>query len=146
VIGQRLVRKIDDTGKQSYQSTAPETEAIKATIGALLPKAAAQAAAVSEDLGFKNLPLADQTAYTLAKGTDSADAPGGYRGRMGLYEVFEVSQAIQGLIMKKATSSEIEKAARLEGMVNMRQDGYLKVLDGRTTLDEVNRVAAEDVE
>ena len=144
VIGQRLVRRIADTGKQTYQSSPAEAEAIKQAIGSILPQTAEQVAAAAQDLGYKSLPLASQTAYTLAKGTDSPDSPGGYRGRMGLYEVFEVSEAIQGLIMKRATSSEIEKAARAEGMINMRQDGYLKALDGRTTLAEVNRVAAED--
>jgi type IV pilus assembly protein PilB len=64
---------------------------------------------------------------------------------MGLYEVFDVSEAIQELIMKRSTSSEIAKQAQaLEGMVTMRQDGYFKALDGHTTLTEVNRVAAED--
>jgi type II secretory ATPase GspE/PulE/Tfp pilus assembly ATPase PilB-like protein len=45
--------------------------------------------------------------------------------------------------MKRATSTEIEKAAEAEGMINMRQDGYLKALNGKTTLAEINRVAAE---
>jgi type IV pilus assembly protein PilB len=144
VIGQRLVRRIADGGKQDYQSTEAETAAVKAAVGHLLPKAAADVQKVSDDLGYKSLPLASQNAYTLAKGTDSSETPGGYKGRMGLYEVFEVSEAIQALIMKQATSSEIEKAAQAEGMVNMRQDGYLKSLNGLTTLGEVNRVAAED--
>lgn len=144
VIGQRLVRRIADEGKQTYKSSAPETAAIQATLGKLLPQAAAQVPSVSAELGYKSLPLGTDTAYTLSKGADTPDTPGGYRGRMGLYEVFEVSEAIQGLIMKRATSSEIEKAAEAEGMINMRQDGYLKALDGRTTLEEVNRVAAED--
>ena len=144
VIGQRLVRRIADTGKQEYQSNEAETAAIKATVGHLLPKTEADIKKMSEDMGYKSLPLQSQTAYTLAKGTDSTETPGGYKGRMGLYEVFEVSEAIQALIMKQATSSEIEKAAQAEGMVNMRQDGYLKALNGMTTLDEVNRVAAED--
>jgi type IV pilus assembly protein PilB len=145
VIGQRLVRKIADQGKQTYESSLSETEAIKATVGHLLPKTKDDVAKAAEDLGYKSLPLSDQNAYTLAKGTDSSETPGGYKGRMGLYEVFEVSEAIQKLIMKQATSSEIEKAAQAEGMINMRQDGYLKALDGRTTLAEVNRVAAEDI-
>ena len=144
VIGQRLVRRIPDAGKQSYQSSAAETKAIQATLNGLLPTAADQVATFAQDLGYKSLPLINQTAYTLAKGVDTPDTPGGYRGRMGLYEVFEVSEAIQGLIMKESTTTEIEKAARAEGMVNMRQDGYLKALDGRTSLAEVNRVAAED--
>jgi type IV pilus assembly protein PilB len=144
VIGQRLVRKVDDNGKQTYQSSAVETEAVKSTLGQLLPQTADKVELVAKDMGYKSLPLANQTAYTLSKGTDSADAPGGYRGRMGLYEVFEVSEAIQELIMKRSTSSEIAKQAQVEGMVSMRQDGYFKALDGRTSLTEVNRVAAED--
>ncbi len=144
VIGQRLVRRIADTGKQTYQSSAPEAAAIQAAIGTLLPATAEQEAAAAADLGYKSLPLANQTAYTLTKGTDSPDAPGGYRGRMGLYEVFEVSEAIQALIMKRASSADIEKAAQAEGMINMRQDGYLKALNGLTTIEEINRVAAED--
>jgi len=143
VIGQRLVRKISDTNKQSYQSSTSETQEIQTALANMLPTTAEQVEAFSKDLGYKNLPLANQTAYTLAKGTDSPDAPAGYRGRMGLYEVFEISETIQGLIMKRATSTEIEKAAQAEGMVTMRQDGYLKALDGQTTLTEVNRVSGE---
>jgi type IV pilus assembly protein PilB len=144
VIGQRLVRRIADAGRETYDSNEAETAAIKATVGHLLPKNKEDLQKSSEDLGYKSLPLADQNAYTLTKGTDTTETPGGYRGRMGLYEVFEVSEAIQALIMKQATSSEIEKAAQAEGMINMRQDGYLKALNGLTTLTEVNRVAAED--
>lgn len=143
VIGQRLVRRNADN-KKPYESSEAETAAIKATLGALLPDSADKVAAVAKDLGYKSLPLSNQNAYTLSKGMDSSDTPGGYKGRMGLYEVFEVSEAIQALIMKRATSTEIAKAAEAEGMINMRQDGYLKALDGRTTLAEVNRVAAED--
>jgi type IV pilus assembly protein PilB len=143
VIGQRLVRKVADGGKQTYQSTEPETVAIKSTLGNLLPATPDKAAEVSKDLGYKNLPLANQTAYTLTKGADTSETPAGYHGRMGLYEVFGISDAIQGLIMKQATSSEIEKAAQAEGMITMRQDGYLKALEGLTTINEVNRVAAE---
>ena len=144
VIGQRLVRRVAETGRQTYQSSPVEAKAIQDTVGNLLPQTKEQMPAAAQDLGYKSLPLRSQTAYTLVKGTDSADSPGGYRGRMGLYEVFEVTETIQALTMKRATSTEIEKAAEAEGMVNMRQDGYLKALDGKTTIDEVNRVAAED--
>ncbi len=143
VIGQRLVRRIADVGRQTYESTPIETEAIKLALANLLPPTKEQVAAFSEDMGFKDLPLLSQTAYTLAKGTDSPDTPGGYKGRVGLYEVFEITDAIQKLIMKQASSTEIENAALAEGMITMRQDGYLKALDKRTTLAEVNRVAAE---
>ena len=144
VIGQRLVRCIADGGKQTYQSSAAETKAIQETLAGLLPPTPEQVGAFAKDMGYKSLPLASQTAYTLSKGTDGPDTPGGYQGRMGLYEVFDVTEAIQALIMKRSTSTQIENAAQVEGMVTMRQDGYLKALDGRTTLAEVNRVAAED--
>ena len=145
VIGQRLVRRIAENGKESYESSEAETAAVKAALGSLLPADKDKMAAAAEDLGYKSLPLANQNAYTLYKGKDTTETPGGYQGRMGLYEVFEVTEEIQALIMKRATSSEIQKAAQAQGMISMRQDGFLKALDGQTTLQEVNRVAAEDI-
>ncbi len=142
VIGQRLVRRVE--GGEPYQSAAPETAAIKQYLGTLLPEKEADMKKVAEDLGYPSLPLRNQNAYTLFKGKDAPDAPGGYKGRMGLYEVFGVSEKIQDLIMKRASSAEIQKAAQAEGMITMQQDGYLKALAGKTTLSEVNRVAADD--
>jgi type IV pilus assembly protein PilB len=143
VIGQRLVRRV---GKhtEKVESTPAETAAIKATLESLLPPDEAHRAAVSTDLGYENLPLATDTAYTLTKGVDSPDTPGGYKGRMGIYEVFEVSEPIQQLILNRATSTEIQTQAEKEGMVSMRQDGYLKALNGLTTIQEINRVASAD--
>lgn len=143
VIGQRLVRRISED-KEEYKSDAAETAAIMATIGHLLPEKPEDVAKVAADLGYKSLPLKGQNAYTLFKGKDSPDAPGGYKGRMGLYEVFSINEDIQNLILKRATSAEIQKAAVAKGMVTMRQDGYLKALAGQTTLAEVNRVAGTE--
>ncbi len=144
VIGQRLVRKIG-AGKESYQSDIAETEGVRKSIGRYLPASDKDIAAAAKDLGYENLPLKDQKAYTLFKGQDSADSPGGYKGRMGLFEVFEVSDKIQDLIIKRASSGDIQKAAQEEqGMLIMREDGYLKALNGETTITEVNRVAAAD--
>ncbi|HSX23674.1 MAG TPA: ATPase, T2SS/T4P/T4SS family [Candidatus Saccharimonadales bacterium] len=145
VIGQRLVRRIrQDKGKQSYQSSPTETEAIHTTLGKFLPQKPEDVASVAEDLGYESLPLANENAYTLFKGADSPETPGGYRGRMGLYEVFEVTEAIQGLILGHSTSGDIQRAAQAEGMITMQEDGYLKALAGLTSLTEVNRVAAAD--
>ncbi|MFZ1536582.1 MAG: GspE/PulE family protein, partial [Chromatiaceae bacterium] len=98
VIGQRLVRRIGKNHEQ-YQSSAVETAAIKAALGNFLPKDSEHMASVAKDLGYEGLPLAGDTAYTLTKGKDSPGSPGGYKGRMGLYEVFEVSEAVQQLIL-----------------------------------------------
>lgn len=143
VIGQRLVRRLNDD-KEQYKSDEPETVAINQTLGKLLPASEADMKKVSEDLGYKSLPLKGQSAYTLFKGKDSPEARGGFKGRMGLYEVFQVTEAIQDLVIKRATSAEIQKAALAQGMVSMREDGYLKALAGYTSLAEVDRVAASD--
>jgi type IV pilus assembly protein PilB len=145
VIGQRLVRRVrQDDELEKYTSEKLETEAIHKTLGNVLPEKQADVARVAKDLGYKTLPLRGENAYTLFRGADSPEAPGGYKGRLGLYEVFEVSDAIQQLILKRATSAEIQRAAEKEGMINMHVDGYLKSLAGLTTLAEVNRVAAAD--
>lgn len=144
VIGQRLVRRIVPGGEK-YQSGKAETEAIHAALGNLLPKKKEDAAKAAEDLGYKTLPLATDNAYTLFKGKTTQDETSGYSGRMGLYEVFEVTETIQDLILKHSTSSAIQEAAQKEGMVTMRQDGYLKALDGHTTIMEVDRVASADI-
>lgn len=144
VIGQRLVRRIPDKVRVAHQSTKTETEAINSTLGALLPKTEAGRQAAIEDLGHKSLPVFNQDAYTLYEGKDTPESPGGYKGRMGIYEVFEVDETIQDLILKRSTSAEIQRAAQEQGMVNMREDGYLKALDGLTSITEVNRVAAVD--
>ena len=144
VIGQRLVRRISGE-KEPYQSTQAETESIHQTLGSLLPADESSRKRVSIDLGYDNLPLATQNAYTLSKGKEGPRTPGGYSGREGVYEVFRVSDEIQNLILKRSTSSEIQKVAQSQGMITMRQDGYLKAIEGLTTLNEVNRVAAADI-
>jgi type IV pilus assembly protein PilB len=141
IIGQRLVRRVS-AKRDAYQSSPIETQNIMATVGHLLPKTKADVARVSEDLGYKDLPLAGQSAYTLVKGRDTPATPKGYAGRAGLYEVMDVTEEIQNLIVLRSTSREIERKAIEQGMITMRQDGYLKALQGITTLEEVNRVAA----
>ena len=140
VIGQRLVRR-NGTDRETYTSSKVETEQINDKVGYLLPKNSSEVAAVEEDLGYKGLPLSGQGSYKLTKGIDSKSQPGGYKGRMGLYEVIEISEEIQQLIIKHATSSQIQRLAVAQGMIPMQMDGYLKALTGKTTIEEVNRVA-----
>ena len=143
VIGQRLVRRV---GKdcETYTSDSVEAAAIKTALKGILPETQDDIKAVANNLGYQNLPLVTDTAYTLTRGKDIPDTPGGYKGRMGLYEVFDVSEAIQDLILQRATSSDIQIQAQKEGMITMRQDGFLKALAGFTTVQEVNRVASAD--
>jgi type IV pilus assembly protein PilB len=63
----------------------------------------------------------------------------GYRGRVGVYEMLPMSEPIERLTVERASSDEIRRQARREGMLTMLQDGFLKVLRGQTTLEELAR-------
>ena len=142
IIGQRLVRRVGPK-RDAYWSSPLETKSIIDNVGHLLPKTKEEVAQIAADLGYKDLPLAGQTAYTLVKRHDTPSTPRGYSGRAGLYEVMDVSEEVRELIVKRATSAEIQRKAMEQGMVTMRQDGYLKALQGITTLEEVNRVTSD---
>ena len=142
IIGQRLVRRVAKK-RETYQSSPIETQNILANVGHLLPRTKQDVAKVSADLGYKDLPLMGQTSYTLIRGIDTPQTPHGYSGRAGIYEVMDVNTDIQQLIVSRATSSDIQRLAVSQGMITMRQDGYLKALSGITTLEEVNRVTSD---
>jgi len=63
----------------------------------------------------------------------------GYRGRIGMYEVMEVTESIQEMIMMGSSTNEIRHKAIEDGMLSLRQSGLEKVKAGMTTLDEVTR-------
>ncbi len=112
VIAQRLLRKICPHCKATYT-----------------PK--------EEDLAPYHLERLQKMTLYKGKGCEKCKYTG-YRGRMGIFEVLEVTPEINQLIAQRATSYEIEKVAKIESMF---EDGIKKVLAGTTTLDEVLRVA-----
>jgi type II secretory ATPase GspE/PulE/Tfp pilus assembly ATPase PilB-like protein len=67
----------------------------------------------------------------------------GYSGRVAVFEVLSMDKTVEEIILGDPTESKLEEAARAQGMVTMRQDGILKVLDGVTTMEEVLRVTGE---
>lgn len=82
----------------------------------------------------------------ISKGCEECNTTG-YKGRTGIHEFLLAANPIKKLIMKKASADEIEQAAIQAGMTTMRQDGWLKVIAGLTSLDEILRVtqvAAEE--
>jgi len=119
ILAQRLVRTLDPVNREAYE---------------LLPE-------VAEELGFTELAEADR--YTVYRPTPTEDMPTGYRGRTTILELLTLSDPIRRLIMKHATSGEIQDLAVAEGMRTMYQDGLNKCLKGITTLDEVLRVTQE---
>jgi general secretion pathway protein E/type IV pilus assembly protein PilB len=68
----------------------------------------------------------------------------GYSGRLGIYELLVTTERIRNLAHDRSSSWEIHKAGIEEGMLTLRQDGWLKVLDGRSSVEEVVRVTKSD--
>ena len=64
----------------------------------------------------------------------------GYKGRIGIYEAIEMTETIEKIVTENPSEREINKAAAPQNILNMRQDGVLKVLQGITTLSELERV------
>jgi len=82
--------------------------------------------------------------FSLYKGKGCDRCGGsGYSGRVGIFEVLDVTEKISRMIMDQATSNELEKEAKSNGMLTMVEDGYLKSLEGITTIEEVMRVSRE---
>lgn len=142
VIGQRLVRRVAEK-RETFLSNSVQTEEVREVVGHILPRTKEDVVAAGQDLGYENLPVADSKAFPLVKGVEGPDAPGGYVGRAGIYEAFEVDDDIQKLIVSRATAADVKRVAMEKGMVSMRQDGMLKALTGLTTIEEVNRVASD---
>ncbi|HSX14523.1 MAG TPA: ATPase, T2SS/T4P/T4SS family [Candidatus Saccharimonadales bacterium] len=143
VIGQRLVRKLCEKCRQQSNTTQVEVDSINRVLGKVLPKEKTHLVEATKDLGYDNLPLAGQTAYTLFRAKGCSECTGGYKGRVGIYEVFNMSEAMERLLLKHATTTEVQTQAQTDGMLTMKQDGYLKALAGITSMEEVVRVAAD---
>jgi general secretion pathway protein E/type IV pilus assembly protein PilB len=69
----------------------------------------------------------------------------GYRGRMGIYELMVTGDTIRDMCVQRVNAAVIRNQALKEGMITLRQDGWRKVLQGKTTMDEVARVTAGDI-
>jgi type IV pilus assembly protein PilB len=143
VIGQRLVRQLCDVCKKEYQTNEVETKAILANLARILPTADAGLAEAQKDLGYDIIPLADAQSFTLWHAVGCQECVNGYKGRIGIQEVFTMTIAMEKLLAAHATTSDVQAQAQADGMVTMRQDGYLKALNGITTIEEVARVASD---
>ncbi len=68
----------------------------------------------------------------------------GYKGRTGIYELLIVTDEIRSMVMRNEPAGKIKQKAQEQGMLTLREDGALKILNGETTIEEVSRVTAED--
>jgi type IV pilus assembly protein PilB len=100
-----------------------------------------------EELRLLEADASEFEGANLQKGRGCANCGNtGYKGRMGIYEIFMVSEEIQNLIFDNRPSNEIRDAARKLGMRTLRDDGLRKAAAGSTTLEEVIRITATDEE
>lgn len=124
VVGQRVLRKVCNSCKLPKKLTAEVEGEIKKVLVDLF------------DFSKNKVSLFE------GKGCPDCNNTG-YSGRIAIFEVLPISEKISRLILVRETSQTIEKTAMAEGMITMIQDGYLKVLEGITTIEEVLRVAQE---
>jgi type IV pilus assembly protein PilB len=123
IIAQRLVRVLCNNCKQAYDPSAEDIALVEKVMG--------------HDLMEKYIPRE----FKLYKPSRCKECATGFKGRMGIHEVFEINSDMEKLIMRSATVAEIREAAIAQGMILMQQDGFIKAVNGQTTLDEVIRVA-----
>lgn len=125
IVAQRIVRRVCEHCKVAYDADPTITEDIKKVLGPLLPKA-----------------YQDGAPIKLYKGAGCEECgKSGYLGRIGIYEVLVMTQALNKLIFESSSADKIFATAKQEGMVTMKEDGYLKALQGSTTIQEVLRTA-----
>lgn len=143
VIGQRLVRKLCEKCKEQFETNEAQTKSVRDTLGMVLPKTKSDLDKVKKDVGYDTVPTADQKTFTMYKAVGCKECVKGYKGRIGIYEVFAMTPDMEKLLLEHSTTTEVQNQASKDGMLTMKQDGYFKVLNGLTTLEEVARVASD---
>ena len=135
ILAQRLVRK-HCSEKEKYFLKESELKNIAkyCNLDKIL-KILKEEKIVSKKASWKNIP------FYRPKKTD--ECPEGYKGRIGIYEVLPVTETIKEMIVKQATSDEIQEQAQKEGMITMLEDGFVKAAQGITSIEEVLRVIIE---
>jgi general secretion pathway protein E len=119
ILAQRLVRTLDQSSREAYE---------------LLPEVAKE---------LKLTELVKQDSYQFYHARPSEENPTGFRGRTTILELMEITDPVRRLVMRHATSGELQDQAIADGMRTMYQDGLLKCLAGVTTLEEILRVTQE---
>jgi type IV pilus assembly protein PilB len=134
-IGQRLVRKLSDD-KLPYILTKAERDDLSEKVDLDLVLNALK----EESIVKKNATWNDISFYHPKENGDTDD---GYKGRMGIHEVLQISPSLKDMVMADKTGDEIEIQAQKEGMLTMIEDGIFKAAQGMTSIEEVLRVINE---
>ena len=122
IVGQRIARRVCENCREEYEPDKAALEEIKKVLGKLMPS--------------------ERVTFARGKGCEKCNNTG-YYDRVGIFEVLRVTEKIVKLILERAPAGEIEKQAADEGMMTMLQDGYLRVIEGISTIEEVVRVVKD---
>ena len=134
-IGQRLVRKLADD-KLPYTLTKAEKAELEEKVDLnLVLKNLIDEGVVKKDATWNDIPF-----YHPKEKGETDD---GYKGRMGIHEVLEMSPALKDMVMAGKTGDDVAMQARKEGMLTMLEDGIFKAAQGMTSIEEVLRVINE---
>jgi len=136
IIAQRLVRKLYSDSKNKYKLNPAEIETLKKEVD--LDKVLR---ILKQEKIIK--PKDDWSMIEFYRPGKSEECPDGYKGRIGIYEVLKLSEKIKQLVVKEATADQIQKQAIEEGMLTMVEDGFIKAVQGTTSIEEILRVAKE---
>lgn len=141
IVAQRVVRRICEDCKHAFTPPQQMVDDIKKTLGNLVNEKHIKLSD-QEEKDLKE--ISGKTKFKLFKGK-GCDKCGdsGYKGRIAIFEVLLVSEIIGRLILERSPAGKIEEQSVEEGMVRLIQDGYLKVLEGITTIEEILRVSKE---
>lgn len=138
ILAQRLVRKVCKHCVQEYE---PPKE-IADEIDAVLQELSKNTVLMTKDPENAKLikTLLEKKKLVLYRGKGCSKCTAGYMGRVGIFELLQMSEKIGEITLEKAPATKIEQIAKQEGMITLMQDGYLRALEGSTTLEEVMRV------
>jgi type IV pilus assembly protein PilB len=140
VIAQRLVRKLCPDCRKEYKLNEKEMKTLKDNYE--MDKIM-EAIKKSGMLKGKIEGKIDWLDIKLYKAGGCEQCNGGYKGRIGIFEVLEIDDDIRKMISQKASSDELDKVAREKGIVSMVEDGFIKAIQGTTSLEEILRVTKE---
>jgi len=141
VMAQRLVRKLCPDCRQSFTL---DGELLK-SLGNEIDLDRVLSVAAQNNFVDKNVAAEkdwSKTNFFRAVGCERCSQEG-YKGRVGIYEVMEISEDIAKMVSARADSNEIEKKACEEGMMKMLEDGIVKALQGTTSVEEILRVTKD---
>jgi len=138
IIAQRLVRKICPNCIQSFKLDTQTIEELKSQINLENIMSTLQKKKIIMDAkqGIENL------LFYRGKGCKQCSSSG-YKGRIGIYEVLEITEEMSELILKKVSPSELKKQADKQDMLTIIEDGFIKAKNGITTIEEIMRVTKE---